>query len=427
MKILVVGNGGRESAICWKIKQSPLCSELYCAPGNGGTSLIAKNISLTKIEDLLNFAKENVIDLTVVGPENPLVNGIVDAFEREGLKIFGPNKNCAQIEGSKIFAKNLMKKYKIPTAEFEEFSDSRTAIDFARAMNFPIVIKADGLAAGKGVVIAKSFIEAESTIKKILDERVFGEAGKKIIIEEYLQGEEASILCFTDGNTILPMESSQDHKRVFDNDEGPNTGGMGAYSPAPCVTQNIMSQVEKQILLPVVKALKEEGCHYKGVLYAGLMITKNGPKVLEFNVRFGDPETQALLPRLKTDLVEVFLAVIEGRLEEIKLLWDEKACVCVVLASKGYPEEYKTGYEILGLENLNNMKDVFVFHAGTSLAGCNFVTSGGRVLGISALGDTIKDAIDRAYFAISKVNFKDMHFRKDIGYRAIKRGFDCNK
>jgi len=421
MKILVVGGGGREAALCWKIKQSKHCTKLFCAPGNAGIAELAELVPANKVPDLLAFVKKEGIDLTVVGPELHLVDGIADVFEKEGLKIFGPSKKAAQIEGSKIFSKKIMKKYGIPTAYYEEFDKSAAALDFIRDKKFPVVIKADGLAAGKGVIIAVNYEEAEKAIKEILDEKLFGEAGKKIIVEEFLDGEEASILCFTDGKTIVPMESSQDHKRIFDGDKGPNTGGMGAYSPAPVVTEGLLTEVQRTILDPSIAAMEKEGCLYKGVLYVGLMITKDGPKVLEYNARFGDPETQAVLPRMKTDLVDVMLAVIEGTLKKISIEWNKRASACVVLASGGYPGKYESGLSIEGLDKAAGMKDTYVFHAGTSVAGCDIVTSGGRVLGVTSLGGSIKEAVDNAYAAVSKITFKGMHYRKDIGARAIKR------
>lgn len=420
MKILVIGSGGREAALCWKIKQSKKCEKLFCAPGNAGIGQIAELVPLTKINELLDFVKKEKIELTVVGPEQPLVDGIVDIFEKEGLRIFGATQCAAQIEGSKIFSKKLMKKYNIPTAFYEEFKDSKNAMKFLNGRSFPLVIKADGLAAGKGVIIANSRKEAEKAIISILDEKQFGSAGQKIIIEEYLDGEEASILCFTDGKTIVPMESSQDHKRIFDNDEGLNTGGMGAYSPAPVVTKELLNKVQKEILEPTILGMEKEGCFYKGVLYVGLMITKEGPKVLEYNARFGDPETQAVLPRMKTDLIDVIEAIIDGKLGKIKIEWDKRAAVCIVLASGGYPGDYKKGYVVEGLDEASKMKDVMIFHAGTSSAGCDIVTSGGRVLGVTALGNTIKEAIDRAYEAAVKISFKDMHYRRDIGAKALR-------
>ncbi len=421
MKILVVGSGGREDAICWKLSKSPKCEKLYCAPGNAGTTRWAVSVPHSKPQELLEFAKKEGIGLTFVGPEVPLVEGIVDLFEKEGLKIFGPSQKAAMIEGSKAFSKHLMKKYAIPTAAYEEFTDAQDSLAYVRRQKFPLVIKADGLAAGKGVIICTTLTEAESAVNDILVTKKFGDAGTKIIVEEFLQGEEASILCFTDGKTIVPMESSQDHKRIFDGDKGPNTGGMGAYSPAPVVTADLLSKVQKDILEPSVFALENEGALFKGVLYVGLMVTKEGPKVLEYNCRFGDPETQAVLPRLKTDLVDICLAVIEGRLSKIKIEWDKRPSVCVVVASGGYPDKFAKGYTVEGLDKAEQLHDVIVFHAGTADAQCNVVTSGGRVLGVTGLGDNIGDAINKAYKAVSMISFKDMHYRKDIGAKALNR------
>ncbi len=421
MKILVVGGGGREAALCWKIKQSKRCGQLYCSPGNAGILSVAQKVHADTPADLLSFAKKEGIGLTVVGPEQFLSEGIVDDFEREGLKIFGPSQKAAQIESSKIFSKKLMKKYGIPTAAYEEFDKSSPALEYLRSQRFPLVVKADGLAAGKGVIIAANYNEAEKAVTGILDGRDFADAGKRIIIEEFLEGEEASILCFTDGRTIVPMESSQDHKRALDGDLGPNTGGMGAYSPAPVVTKELLSRIQRTILEPTIRGMEKEGCLYKGVLYAGIMVTQDGPKVLEYNARFGDPETQAVLPRLKTDLVEIMESVIDGRLDKTSIEWDSGAAVCVVLASGGYPGKYKSGYTIEGLDEAQKLPGVFLFHAGTSAAGCDTVTSGGRVMGVTALGGSIRSAVDKAYDAVSKISFKDMHYRKDIGYRALKR------
>jgi phosphoribosylamine---glycine ligase len=421
MKILVVGGGGREAALCWKIKQSKRCGQLYCSPGNAGILSVAQKAHADTPDDLLRFAKKEGIGLTVVGPEQFLAEGIVDDFESEGLKIFGPSQKAAQIESSKIFSKKLMKKYGIPTAGYEEFDKSGPALEYLHSQRFPLVVKADGLAAGKGVIIAANYDEAEKAVTGILDGRDFAEAGKKIIIEEFLEGEEASILCFTDGRTIVPMESSQDHKRALDGDLGPNTGGMGAYSPAPVVTKELLSRIQKTILEPTIQGMEKEGSVYKGVLYAGIMVTQDGPKVLEYNARFGDPETQAVLPRLKTDLVEIMESVIDGRLDKISIEWESSPAVCVVLASGGYPGKYNSGYTIEGLDEAEKLPGVFLFHAGTSSAGCDIVTSGGRVMGVTALGGSIRSAVDKAYDAVSKISFKDMHYRKDIGYRALKR------
>ncbi len=421
MKILVIGSGGRETAICWKLVQSSKCDELYCAPGNAGTAELAKNLPVTGINELISFVKKNDIGLTVVGPETPLVDGIVDEFEKQGLKIFGPSKAASRLEGSKAFSKNIMKKYSIPTAYYEEFTSSKEAINFLKNKKVPIVIKADGLAAGKGVIIALSHSEAENAIKSILDEKQFGHAGDKIIIEEFLEGEEASLLCFCDGTTIVPMESSQDHKRIFDNDKGPNTGGMGAYSPAPVVDQKIMDQVKREILAPTMEAMEKEGCPFKGVLFVGLMIHNGYAKVLEYNCRFGDPETQAVLPRMKTDLVDVIEAVIEESLDKIAIEWDAKSAVCVVASSGGYPGDFKKGYTVEGLGEVYELENIIVFQAGTTLAGCEVSTSGGRVLGVTGLGDDIHEAIQNAYYGMSKLHFTDMYYRKDIGSRGALR------
>jgi len=426
MRVLVVGSGGREHALVWKIAQSRLLDKLFCAPGNGGISQQAECIDI-KAEDipaLLNFVKKEKIDLTVVGPEAPLAIGIVDEFKKYKLKIFGPNKLAAQLESSKVFSKELMQKYKIPTADFEIFEDAALAKKFVHRIGAPCVIKADGLAQGKGVIVAKTVDEAEEAIASIMEKRIFGEAGNKVIIEECLVGQEASILVFTDSKEVIPMVSSQDHKRVFDNDEGPNTGGMGAYSPAPIVTRDLFKEILDKVVYRTIDGLAKEGIDYKGILYAGVMITKNGPKTLEFNVRSGDPETQAIMPRLKSDLLEVMLAVSEGKLNKISktgsLNWDSRACVCVVCASGGYPGEYEKGKEITGLDEAAKMQDAVVFHAGTRKQDNKILTNGGRVLGVTGLGNSIKEAIDTTYRVIQKIHFEGMHYRRDIGYRALK-------
>jgi len=423
MNILVIGSGGREHALVWKIAQSPKVSKIFCAPGNAGTSQIAENVNIAS-EDILSlrdFALHNKIDLTVVGPETPLVLGIVDEFESHGLKIFGPGKSASLLEGSKVFAKKLMEKYNIPTADFLSFTDEVEAKKFIKKVGAPVVVKADGLAAGKGVIICQTEAEANRAVERILNEKEFGEAGNEVIIEECLIGEEASLLCFTDGKTILPMAGAQDHKRVNDHDEGPNTGGMGAYSPTPILTDDLLIKIEREILGPTISGMEAEGHSYKGVLYVGLMITKEGPKVLEYNCRFGDPETQCILPRLKTDLVEVMDKTIHHALSSMLLEWDPRAAVCVVLASGGYPGHYKKGYEIEGLENARKLDDVIIFHAGTSEKDGKIITSGGRVLGVVGMGETIRHAIDRSYLAVKMIKFKDMHYRKDIGRKALKR------
>ncbi len=422
MKVLVVGGGGREHALVWKIAQSPLVSKVYSAPGNAGIAEEAETVDIAAgdIVSLLGFAKDSGIDLTVVGPEVPLVAGIVDKFQEEGLKIFGPKQHAANLEGSKAYSKMLMKSAGIPTARFKILSDLSAAKDYAEATGAPIVIKASGLAAGKGVYVCKSVEEAHKAIDAVMKERIFGTAGDSIIIEECLKGEEASILAFVDGHAIFTLESSQDHKRAFDGDQGPNTGGMGAYSPAPVISDRIMRQVERDILIPVTYASNRNGCPYRGILYAGLMITQEGPSVLEFNVRFGDPETQPILMRMKSDIVEPILAVIDGSLADVAIKWDDRPAVCVVMASGGYPGKYEKGKEITGIKEAEALGDVKVFHAGTALAGGRLVTNGGRVLGVTALGDTIAAAKQRAYEAVERIHFDGAHFRSDIADRAIK-------
>jgi phosphoribosylamine--glycine ligase len=421
MKILVIGSGGREHALCWKIKQSPKAAKLYCAPGNGGISALAEcvNIKADDIAGLLKFAKENQVDLTVVGPEVPLVLGIVDLFEGEGLRIFGPSKAAARLEGSKVYAKSFMKRWEIPTANYAAFTDLKPALAGLKDFILPVVVKADGLAAGKGVIICQTLEEAEAALKTIMAERVFKDAGKKVVIEEFLVGEEASILAVADGKDFLILESSQDHKRIFDNDEGPNTGGMGAYSPAPVVTPARMEEIAAKVIKPVIDGMADEEAPFKGILYAGIMVTADGPKVLEFNTRFGDPETQAVLPRLKSDLVEVMLAACEGRLAGLKLEWDPQPCVCVVMAAGGYPGDYSTGQAISGLDSVSD--GAVVFHAGTKKDGAQIVTSGGRVLGVTSLGDNIAVAIQSAYAVVEKISFDGCQYRKDIGKKALDR------
>jgi phosphoribosylamine--glycine ligase len=423
VKILVIGSGGREHALVWKLKQSPRVKKIFCAPGNAGISELAElaDISAENIPGLLDFAREKTIDLVVVGPEAPLVGGIVDEFQKAGLTVWGPGQQAAQLEGSKYFAKDLMKKYLIPQADFGVFENFQKARDFLKGKKYPLVVKADGLAAGKGVIIARDEGEAVEALSEIMEKKIFGPAGNLVVIEEFLQGEEASLLAFSDGRNILPMVSAQDHKQVFDNDEGPNTGGMGAYSPVPVVTPKIYQEVSEKILKPTIAGLNKEGIKYVGVLYAGLMITKDGPKVLEFNVRFGDPETQVILPRLKNDLVTVIEASLAGRLEKIKLEWDNRACVCVVLAAGGYPGSYVKGDEISGFEEVKRMKDVIVFHAGTKLKDGKIVTNGGRILGVTALGEGIKETVKKTYQAVGKIKFNNMHFRTDIGQKALEK------
>ncbi len=423
MKVLVVGGGGREHALVWKIAQSPQVKKVYAAPGNAGMAGEAEcvNISATDIPSLVRFAEDEGIDVTVVGPEAPLVDGIVDRFQKKGLKIFGPRQQAAQLEGSKSYSKMLMKGAGIPTARFKILSDMSGAKDYVEAVGAPVVVKATGLAAGKGVAVCKSVAEAHEAIDMMMKERVFGEAGDSVVIEECLVGEEASILAFMDGKAIYTLESSQDHKAALDGDRGPNTGGMGAYSPAPVVSDRVTRQVERDVLVPVAHSSSRDGCPYRGILYAGVMITEEGPKVLEFNVRFGDPETQPILMRLKSDLMEPILATIEGTLGDTTIEWDERPSVCVVMASGGYPGKYEKGKEITGIEEAEALGDVKVFHAGTALSGGRLVTNGGRVLGVTAIGETVAAAQERAYDAVEKIHFEGAQYRTDIGDKAINR------
>ncbi|RKY67955.1 MAG: phosphoribosylamine--glycine ligase [Candidatus Latescibacterota bacterium] len=421
MKVLVVGGGGREHSLVWKIAQSPKVKKIYAAPGNAGISQLAECIPTqpTQIDNLVDFAERYEIDLTVVGPEAPLVAGIVDRFQTRGLRIFGPSKQAARLEGSKAFAKELMREYGIPTAQFRVFNSPTKAISYIREKGAPIVVKADGLAAGKGSIVAMTEEEASEAVEKILVKRAFGEAGEKVVIEEYLQGEEASVLALTDGETIVPLVPSQDHKRALDGDQGPNTGGMGAYAPAPVITEKLMQQITREILQPTVKAMADRGVIYKGVLYAGLIMTAEGPKVLEFNCRFGDPETQAQLPLMKTDLVDLLLAICNRKLKDVPIQEEKKAAVCVVMASEGYPGAYEKGQEITGLKQAEEMEGVVVFHAGTKLERRKVVTNGGRVLGVTAVGDDISAAVSRAYQAVEKIKFHGAHYRRDIAFRAL--------
>ncbi len=423
MRALVIGSGGREHALVWKLAQSKYIDKIYCAPGNGGICDIAEcaDINVEDTEGLLAFALNQKIEITVVGPESPLASGIVDKFNAKGIRTFGPTKAAAQIESSKVFMKTLMRKYGIPTADFEVFTSSAPAKDYINGLNGKFVVKADGLAAGKGVFVCAAREEGISAIDTIMEKKVFKDAGNKVIIEECLEGEEASIIVVTDGEDAVPLSSAQDHKRVYDEDKGPNTGGMGAYSPAPAVSSEILGGIMKDIIDPAISAMLKEGIQYKGALYAGVMLTDSGPKVLEFNCRFGDPETQAILPRLKNDLLDLIDASIDDEVDLLSLEWDVRPCVSVVVASGGYPGEYKTGFEIDGLEGLQRSKDVYVFHAGTRKAGDKILTSGGRVLSVTALGTDIKDAIDRCYNAVNLIEFEGIHFRRDIGYRALKK------
>lgn len=423
MKILVIGSGGREHALVWALARSKKVKKIYCAPGNAGTKGLAENVDIKgeDLDGLLKFVKEKKVDLTVVGPEAPLVDGIVDLFEAEGLKIFGPNKDAAQLEGSKVFTKNILKKSNIPTADFGEFDAAVDAKAYLQHNNkYPVVVKADGLAAGKGVIICKDEKEAMAAIDDIMEKKVFGDAGNRLVIEEFLEGQEASILALTDGETILTFPAAQDHKRIFDKDKGPNTGGMGAYAPAPLVTKKLEKVIMEKILKPTIAGLKREGITYKGIMYAGLMMTKQGPKVLEYNVRFGDPETQVVLPLVKSDLAVLFEAVADGKLKGKKIALHKGAAVGVVLASKGYPGSYEKGKLISGLDSFAKSKDVIVFHAGTKESSGAVVTAGGRVLNLVALGPNIRTAIKKAYANIEKVSFDGVYYRKDIGAKALK-------
>ena len=422
MKILIIGSGGREHSIAISLNKSDLVKDIYVAPGNAGTALSAQNVPIkeTDLELLANFAEEKAIDLTFVGPEAPLVLGIVDYFEKRNLKIIGPDKKAAQLEGSKNWAKELMKKYKIPTAEFKRFTDYNDAFEYLKIKNtYPIVIKADGLAAGKGVTVAQSENEAILALKDCFINEKFKEAGKSIIIEDFLSGQEASIFAFTDGKTILPMEPAQDHKAIYDDDKGPNTGGMGAYCPAPLVTPAIQNKVYKTVFEPLLKAIKEENLNYTGIIYAGLMIDQNEiVNIVEFNVRFGDPETQVVLPRLKTDLATIFKHIVEKSLDKIKLEWDKSSTVGVVLASGGYPESYEKNKQIQGLDKINN--DCHVVHAGTKLENNILLTNGGRVLCIVGKDKELKSAIDKTYQELTKIKFDKVYFRNDIGQKGLK-------
>ncbi|MGN1139387.1 MAG: phosphoribosylamine--glycine ligase [Ruminococcus sp.] len=418
MKILMVGSGGREHTLIKKLKDSPKVTEIFCAPGNGGIAKDATivNIGAMDIENMVAFAKDNKIDLVFVAPDDPLAAGMVDAMENAGIRAFGPNSKAAVIEASKVFSKNLMKKYNIPTAKYEVFDDPKSAIDYVVSDNtVPVVVKADGLALGKGVIIAQTIDEAKDAIKSIMEDKQFGDSGNNIVIEEFLTGPEVSVLAFTDGKTVKPMVSSKDHKRAYDNDEGLNTGGMGTISPNPYYTDEIAKECYDTIFVPTIRAMEQEGRPFKGCLYFGLMLTPNGPKVIEYNARFGDPEAQVVLPRLKTDLVDICEAIIDERLADIDIQWYDGATACVVMASGGYPLAYKKGIEILGLDENGGVDGAVVYHAGTKLEGDKFLTNGGRVLGVTAKGDTLNEALDKAYTAVSKITFENAHYRKDIG------------
>jgi phosphoribosylamine--glycine ligase len=420
MKVLVIGGGGREHTLAWKLRRSKFVSKVFCAPGNAGMDSIAECVPIgaNDIDGLLDLAVEKEIDLTVVGPEGPLSEGIVDLFNDKGLKIFGPTKDAARIESSKSFAKEIMEKYNIPTARSRVFEDHEEAKGYIREIGAPLVVKADGLAAGKGAIPCEDELEALNAVDTL--RKKFPRASSKILVEEYLEGDEVSVLAFSDGKHVVPLDSAQDHKRAFDGDDGPNTGGMGAYSPAPMVTEDMTTRIFDEILLPTVQGLDREGYPYRGILYAGLIITEEGPKVIEFNCRFGDPETQVVIPRLVTDIMRPLLGCLEGNLDRIKLRWSRNVAVCVVMASGGYPGSYVKGKRIRGIGNAESIDDVIVFHAGTGKDGKGeLVTSGGRVLGVTALDSTIKNTIRKAYRAVGKIEFENAHFRKDIGRRAL--------
>ncbi len=417
MKILVVGSGGREHAICWKIAQSKKVEKIYCAPGNAGIAEYAEcvNIGAMELEKLADFAEEKKIDLTVIGMDDPLVAGVVDVFEARGLKVFGPRKNAAILEGSKAFSKDLMKKYNIPTAAYEVFNSPEAALAYLETAKLPIVLKADGLALGKGVLICNTLEEAKEGVKSLMTDKQFGSAGDRIVIEEFMTGREVSVLSFVDGKTIRIMTSAQDHKRAKDGDQGLNTGGMGTFSPSPFYTKEVDEFCQKYVYQATVDAMAAEGREFKGIIFFGLMLTPNGPRVLEYNARFGDPETQVVLPRMKNDIVEVFEACVDGTLDQIELDFADNAAVCVVLASDGYPEKYDKGFEITGFENFKDKDGYYVFHAGTKFDGDKIVTNGGRVLGVTALGSDLKDARANAYKATEWIDFANKYKRNDIG------------
>lgn len=419
MKVLIIGKGGREHAIAWKLSQSKKLTKLYCAPGNAGIAEFAQCVPIgaTDIEKLVEFAKSEKIDFTVVGMDDPLVMGVVDAFEAEGLKIFGPRKNAAILEGSKAFSKDLMKKYNIPTASYENFDNYDEALAYLRKQDMPIVIKADGLALGKGVLICNTLEEAEEGLKEIMCDKKFGTAGNKVVIEEFLTGQEVSVLSFCDGKTVVPMVSAQDHKRAFDNDKGLNTGGMGTFSPSRIYTKELAEECMEKIFKPTVEAMNKEGRTFKGVIYFGLMLTPKGMRVIEYNARFGDPEAQVVIPRLKNDLLEVCEACVDGTLDKLNIEWEDNAAVCVMLASGGYPESYEKGFEIKGLEEIKKKDNIIVFHSGTALKDGKLVTDGGRVLGVTGIGKNLDEAIKIAYSGVELIDFEKKHYRKDIGVK----------
>lgn len=422
MKVLVVGGGGREHALIRKIKESSKVDEIFCTPGNGGISYDAKcfDVSATDIDGVVDLAKKLSVDLVVVAPDDPLVAGMVDALNDAGFKTFGPRANAAIIEGSKVFSKELMQKYNVPTAEYKVFDNANDAIEYIKEKNeFPTVIKADGLALGKGVIIPENLDDAVAGVKEIMEDKIFGASGNNIVVEEFLTGPEVSVLAFTDGKCVKPMVSSMDHKRALDGDKGLNTGGMGTVSPNPYYTEEVAAECMDKIFMPTINAMNQEGRTFKGCLYFGLMITPKGPKVIEYNCRFGDPETQVVLPRLKTDIIDIFEAINNETLSELDIEWSEKACACVIMASGGYPKSYKKGVEITGL-TLGQLDGVTVYHAGTKIENDKLVTSGGRVLGVTALGDSLADALKKSYEAVENIHFDNAHYRKDIGKRALE-------
>lgn len=422
MRLLVIGGGGREHALVWALKKSDKVKEIYCAPGNAGIAQLAEcvPIPVSRFGDLIQFAVDHAIDLVVVGPDDPLAAGIVDAFEARGIPIFGPRQNAAEIEGSKIFMKDLLRKYNIPTAKYETFTDYESASAYLAQQTAPIVIKADGLAAGKGVTVARTMEEAKAALADMMVGKVFGDSGSQVVIEECLEGQEMSILAFVDGETVRPMVPAQDHKPVYDGDLGPNTGGMGTYTPLPHIPQSIVDEAIENIIIPTAKAMVSEGRPFRGFLFAGLMITKNGPTTIEFNARMGDPETQVVLPRLKTDLLDIILAAMNGRLDQLEIEWSDEAAVCVILASEGYPASYPKGRVITGLAEAEAQEGIQLFHAGTSLDGDQFVTSGGRVLGVVGIGADTAQARERAYKAAETIKFDGVHYRTDIGVKALQ-------